>query len=234
MLYLFNEISVIQADVIKSFAIFFLLIIGNFVVGSIFTCYQINHIKSHKWLQRFIAFFLFYFLVGIVSDTGKLELIPPIEKLINSLFYFLGFLVVMRLDMVISMLVLLLVFIIYFLELNKDFYLEKGSTITDPEDKYEYNNNKYWITFNWPFKVRLFPVSDEDFTIINKIEKIIYYCIVVLLVVGFIAYGGEIHDTVSKSRNLTWFDVIGDTDLCKLKDRRGFWHYFKIGLGIKL
>jgi hypothetical protein len=55
-----------------------------------------------------------------------------------------------------------------------------------------------------------------------------------LLVVGFISYGGEIHDTVSRSKNLTWFDVIGDTSLCKLKDRRSFWHYFKVGLGLKL
>jgi len=231
---LLSEISVMQADLIKSFAIFFLLIIGNFVVGSIFTCYEINKLKNHIWVQRGIAFALFYFLVALISDTGKLELTPPIEKLVYSLFYFVGFLIMMRLDIYISMIVLLLVFLIYFIELNKDFYLDKDKYITNSHDRDIYNDNKYWFTFNWPFKIRLFPVSTKDFTFINKFETIIYYVILVLLIFGFIAYGGEIKDTVSKSNNLTWFDVIGDINICKLKDRKSFWHYFKVGLGLKL
>jgi hypothetical protein len=135
MLNLLNDISVMQADIIKSFAIFFLLLIGNFVVGSIFTCYQIHNIKQHIWLQRVVAFFLFYFLVTLVSNTGQLELTPPIQKLIYSFFYFIGFLVVMRLDIYISMFVLLLIFLIYFIELNKDFYLETENTLTNVRDK---------------------------------------------------------------------------------------------------
>ncbi len=229
-----NEISVLQADIIKSFALFFTLLISNFIIGSIFTCYQINHIRTHKWIQLILAFFLFYFLVGIVSNTGKLELTPPIEKLFNSIFYFFAFLIVMRLDLFISIMVLILVFIIYFIELNKDFYLEKGHEIDNLNDKAIYNQNKYWITLNWPIKIRLFPVVNSDFKIINKLETVLYYIIIGLLIIGFISYGGEIHDTVSRSKNLTWFDVIGDTGLCKLKDRRGFWHYFKVGLGLKL
>ena len=58
--------------------------------------------------------------------------------------------------------------------------------------------------------------------------------IIILLVIGFISYGGEIHDTVSRSKNLTWIDVFSDTNICKLKDRKGFWHYFKVGLGLKI
>jgi hypothetical protein len=58
--------------------------------------------------------------------------------------------------------------------------------------------------------------------------------IIFLLVIGVISYGGEIHDTVSKSRNLTWLDVISDTSVCKLKDRKGFVHYLKVGFGMKI
>ena len=228
MLELFKEISTRQADLIKSFAIFYLLLVGNYIVSSIFTCFQINFIKKNKVLQLFIAFLLFYFLVTLVSDTGKLEYTPPIEKLIYSIFYFFGFLVLMRLDVVISGLVLLLILIIYFLELNKDFYLDRGAEITNPKDKEIYDKNKYWITFNWPYKVRLLPVKDYDFQIINRIERIIYYIIIFLLIIGFISYGGEIHDTLLKRKNLTWFKVIADTKICKLKDRKSFWHYFKI------
>lgn len=234
MLDAFNEISQTQADLIKSFAIFYLLLVGNYIGNSLFTCFQVDYIKNHKWLQLFIAFLLFYFLVSIVSDTGKLEFTPPIEKLIYSIFYFFGFLVVMRLDLRISALVLLLIFTIYFLELNKDFYLEEGTQINNPIDQDIYNSNKYWITLNWPFKVRLFKVEEQDFILINKFEAIIYYIIVFLLVVGFISYGGEIHDTVKHSKTLSWFDVINDTNVCRLKERKGFWHYLKVGLGLKL
>jgi hypothetical protein len=234
MLDAFNEISQTQADLIKSFAIFYLLLVGNYIGNSLFTCFQVDYIKNHKWLQLFISFLLFYFLVSIVSNTGKLEFTPPIEKLIYSIFYFFGFLVVMRLDLRISALVLLLIFTIYFLELNKDFYLEEGTQINDPIDQDIYNSNKYWITLNWPFKVRLFKVEKQDFILINKFEAIIYYIIVFLLVLGFISYGGEIHDTVKHSKTLSWMDVINDTNVCRLKDRKGFWHYFKVGLGLKL
>lgn len=229
-----KEISVFQADLIKSFAIFYLLLVGNYVGTSLFACYEINYIKTHKWFQLTLSFLLFYFLVIIVSDTGKLEFIPPIEKLINCIFYFIGFLFVMRLDMKITLIVLFLIFTIYFIELNKDFYLEKSASINNLSDQRIYNDNMYWITFNWPVRIRLLPVTKDVFGIINKIETLIYYSIVFLLVIGVISYGGEIHDTVKKSKNLTWLDVISDTSVCKLKDRKGFLHYLKVGLGIKL
>ena len=223
-----------QADVIKSFAIFYLLLVANYIGSSLFTCLQINTIKTHKSIQLFSAFLLFFFSVTLISNTGKLEFTPPIEKLLYSIIYFIGFLIVMRLDMRISSLVLLFIFIIYFIELNKDFYLNLGSKITEPHDKNIYNDNKYWITLNNPYKIRLFKVKQSDFKFINTIETIIYYVIVILLVMGFISYGGEIHDTLSKSNKLTWRNIILDTNICKLEDKKSFWHYFYIGLGIKL
>ena len=181
-----------------------------------------------------MAFFLFYFLVTLLSDTGKLEYTPPIEKLIYSIFYFIGFLVVMRLDMKITGLVLSLIFIIYFLELNKDFYLEGGSQIINANDQDIYNKNQYWITLDWPYKIRLFKIDKKDFTTINQIETIIYYIIIFLLVVGFISYGGEVRDTLKKSKHLYWIDVITDTDICRLKDRKSFFHYLKVGMGLHI
>jgi hypothetical protein len=231
---LLTEISEKQADLIKSFAIFYLLLVGNRIDESIFTCLQINYLEKHKWLQLTLAFFLFYFLVTLVSDTGKLEFTPPIEKLLYSMIYFIAFLVVMRLDMRISVLVLVLIFVIFFLESNKDFYLEKGSQITDHTDKEIFDDNKYWITFNWPYKIRLFRVEDKDFVWINRLETLIFYLIIFLLIIGFISYGGELHDSVKNSKNLTWFDLIIDTNICKLKDRKSFWHYLKVGLGLKI
>jgi hypothetical protein len=234
MLELLKQISQTQSDLIKSFAVFYLLLVGNYIGDSLFTCFQINYIKTHRWIQLFIAFLLFYFLVSLVSNTGKLEFTPPIEKLVYSIAYFFGFLIVMRLDLVITALVLLLIFIIYFIELNKDFYLDRGSEINDPIDQDVYNSNQYWITFDWPYKIRLFHVKSDDFIIINKIETIIYYIIIFLLVIGVISYGGEIHDSIKNSKNLTWVDVILNKDVCRLNERKSFFHYLKIGLDIKL
>jgi len=234
MLEVLKEISVGQADLIKSFAIFYLLIVGTYIGSSIFTCFQINFIKKNKTLQLVISFLLFYFLVTLISNTGKLEYTPPIEKLLYSIFYFLGFLVVMRLDIIISSVVLFLIFVIYFLELNKDFYLDTGSEIVNPDNQEIYISNQYWITLNWPFKVRLFPVKKSDFSMINKIETVIYYLIIFLLVIGFISYGGEISDTLKRTNKLTWVDIITDTNICRLKDRRSFIHYLKAGLGVKI
>jgi hypothetical protein len=234
MIHLIKQISFFQADLIKSFAIFYLLLVGNYVASSIFTCVQISYIQKNKWLQILISFFLFYFLVMLVSDTGRLEFIPPIEKLIYSIFYFVSFLIVMRLDMRISGLVLFLIFMIYFIELNKDFYLEKNNLATNAFDKNFFNDHRYWITLDWPTKIRLFKVIDDNFKIINRVESGIYYIIMFLLLIGFISYGGEIHDTVRNSNNLTWIDVITDTNICNIKYRKSFWHYFKIGLGLKV
>lgn len=234
MINILKGISVGQADLIKSFAIFYLLLVGNYIGSSIFTCFQINFIKHNKSLQLFITFLLFFFLVTLLSNTGKLEYTPPIEKLLYSIFYFLGFLVVMRLDILLSFCVLFLIFLIYFIELNKDFYLEAGDEIKNTIDQDIYLSNQYWVTLNWPFKVRLFPVKKSDFIIINQIETFIYYLILFLLVIGFISYGGEIHDTLRTTNNLTWIDIITDTSICRLKNRKSFWHYLKVGLGVKI
>ena len=229
-----KDISTSQADLIKSFAIFYLLLIGNFINRGIFTCFQIKFIRIHRNLQLFISFILFYFLVTLVSNTGNREFIPPIEKLMYSVFYFIGFLFLMRLDMVVSTIVLILIFLIYFIELNKDFYLEGGDNISNAQEREVYESNQYWITINWPFQLKLFPVSKYDFKILNKVENVIFYIIMILLLIGFISYGGEIKDNLKKSKNLTWLNVLFDTDICKFKDKKSFWDYFKIGLGLSI
>ena len=233
MVYLIKEISTPQADLIKSFAIFYLLLVGNYIASSLFTCFQINFIKSHKALQLVIAFFLFYFLVTLVSNTGNLELTPPIEKLLYSLFYFMGFLLLMRLDIRVSAIVMILIFAIYFIELNKDYYLEGENQIHNVTEKMVFEDNQYWITLNWPFKIRLFPVQKRDFKRINQVENAIYYVIILLLVFGFISYAGEIRDSLKKGKNLSWLDIVTDTEICKIKEKQGFWHHFKSGLGLK-
>ena len=88
----------------------------------------------------------------------------------------------------ISAFVLLLIFIIYFLELNKDFYLDRGQEILNHNDKQIYKDNMYWITLDFPYKIRLFKIKPSDFSFINKMENVIFYVIMILLIIGKIQY----------------------------------------------
>ena len=230
----FNEISIYQADLIKSFAIFYLIIFSNTVIG-LFTCHQIQILQKNKIVLISIAFLLFYFLVTMVSKTGYLEFIPPIQKLIYAFVYFFIFIITTRLDFRVMFAVLILIFVIYFIELNKDYYVELGKTIQNKNDKLIHNDyTKYWLTLDFPYKIRLFPLKSEHFNIINKIEYILYISIYVLLIIGLIAYGGEIKDTLVKRKNLSWVDVFTDTEICNIKERKPFMHYIKLGLGLKI
>jgi hypothetical protein len=228
-----KEISANQADLIKSFAIFYLIIFSNTVLG-LFTCHQINFLKKNKVVLVCIAFLLFYFLVTTVSETGNIEFIPPIQKFIHTIFYFIIFLITTRLDFRIMVAVLTLIFIIYFIELNKDYYLDLDKSVHNTDEKNIYQHyKKYWITLDYPYHIRLFPVIPEHFVIINKIEYILYSFIYLLLILGFIAYTGEIKETLVKRKNLTWFDVFTDTEICNLKERKSLTHYLKVGIGVK-
>jgi len=224
-----KEISIRQSDLINSFAIFYLIILSNTVLG-LFTCHQINFIKKNKHVVIIIAFLLFYFLVTLGSVTGNLKFIPPIQKFIHSIIYFLIFLITTRLDFRVMFAVLVLIFTIYFIEINKDYYLELGKTIHDKKEKNIYDQyTKYWITLDYPYKIRLFPLRAEHFIVINKIEYVLYSLIYLLLILGFIAYCGEIKDTLVKNKHLSWIDVFTDTEICKLNEKKSFWHYLKIG-----
>lgn len=228
-----QRISEIQADMIKSIAVLFLLLISGFVAKGAFTCVEINFINTHKCIQISIMFIFFFFLVTSISNTGKLTYIPPIEKLIYSLGYFILFLVTMRLYFVIMIVVLMLIFLVYFIELNKEFYLNVENNMANDSNKtYFSDNHKYWITLDYPVKIRLFPVNPSQLSFISKIENIIYYIIIFLLIIGFIAYGGEIRDTIKVNKTFSWLDLIVNTDICKIKSNSDFWKYFQRGLWI--
>jgi hypothetical protein len=62
----------------------------------------------------------------------------------------------------------------------------------------------------------------------------LYVLIYVLVILGLIAYGGEIKETLRNKKDLTWFDVFVDTNICNLKDRLPVYHYIKLGLGLKI
>jgi hypothetical protein len=232
---IYKNMSTYQVDLITTFAMFYMIILSNNIRG-IFTCRQTTFFENNKPLIYLVSFVLFFFLCSLVSNTEHLRFVPPIQKILYTIVYFFLFLLTTRLDFKITFLVLAAIFLIYFIELNKNFYLKhKDSQNKDfKPDGIQKDYINHWITLDFPFKIRLLPVKSDHFVIIDKIENASYILIFVLTVLGLIAYGGEIKDTLANKKDVTWFDVFADTKICDLKDRRPFHHYIKLGLGLKL
>jgi hypothetical protein len=218
-----------QKDMFITFAMFYMIIFGNFIKG-IFTCRQIYFFENNKYFIYFVSFLLFYFLCSLLSNTGILKSEPPIQKLLYTIIYFLFFLLTIRLDLKITFIVLAIIFLIYFINLNKIFYLENKNSQNNLNEE----SSDYWITLVFPFKVKLIPIKKNHFDIIDKIEYILFFCLYILIFLGLLAYGGEIKDTLTRKKEVTWVDVFLDTKLCHVKERRPFTHYLKLGLGLKL
>lgn len=173
-----------HSHIIKSFGVFYLLSVGNLIGASILSDSSIYYIRRHKTLRYLLSFLLFYFLVIIVTDKGKLDFIPPIEKLFQSFFYYSIFFMIMSFDIRITTTLIALNFVSFFIELNKTFYLNIKTKSSEIEDNNIYNDHNYWITINWPFRFRLGKITDDDFILIDKIASVIFYLSVCLLVIG--------------------------------------------------
>lgn len=230
-----NYFSLLNTNLIKSIALFYLIIFSNFLLQFL-TCFQQNIINKNKTYQFILGYFLFYFLVSLTSDNGIITYTPPIQKLLMTFFYYILFIITLRVDIHIMFIVLLLIFILYFIEINNDYYINEQYRIKHKEDKIFYEDHQYWITLDFPLKIRLLKVDKTQFNIILKLQTILYILIWFLIIIGLIAYGGEIKMNIknNKDKNFSWYKVFIDTSICDLKDKKGFWFYFKKGLGIKI
>ena len=228
-----NNFYTYQKDMFITFAMFYMIVFGNFT-KNIFTCRQIYFFENNKYFIYFVSFILFYFLCSLLSNIGTLKYEPPIQKLLYTIIYFLFFLLTIRLDFKITFLVLAIIFLIYFINLNKNFYLENKNSQNNLHEQYNNKSTNYWIHLDFPFKINLIPIKKTHFDIIDKIEYILFFCVYILIFLGLLAYGGEIKDTLTSKKEVTWFDVFADTKICHMKDKRPFTHYVKLGLGLKL
>jgi len=229
---------VFEQDTIRSMAIFYIILYAHFNLD-LLTCYQRTFINNNKLVQYIIGFFSLFFLVSLFSTTGNMEYIPPIQKLLHTVWYYILFLLSIRLDYRIMTIVIFLLIIVYFIQLNITYYTRNLSSISEdsPDDiqinKY-YNKYKYWLTFDYPIKINLFPVSSSQISVLSYLNKILYYVIMFLVVFGFICYGGEVREKFKNNKSITWSNVIFDTSICKIKEPKSLLYYFKTGLGLKI
>ena len=221
-----------EQDIITSLAIFYIILYAHFNID-LFTCFQRSFITKNIYIQYIIGFFSLYFLVTLFSKTGQLSFVPPIQKLLHTFVYYIIFLGSIRLDSRIMVATIFLILLVYFIQLNITYY-EKGlSNNISKKDALLYDNYKYWITFDYPIQLRLIKVNSRQLKLLSVVNNILFFIIICLILFGFICYGGEVKDLIKHNKSLTWIKVITDTSICKIKQSKSLWYYFKTGLGIK-
>ena len=206
-------------DMFKSIALLYVLLFAGYS-NHIFTVAERKQIVNNKIILFFITFFVFYFSVTLFSQEGNLKDEPPIEKLINTCVYFVVFLLTTRLNLYFRIAVLYLIFMVYFIKLNEDFYFDK---------KDSRNRTKNWLSLNFPVTIQMFPVEDSQRAILDKVKRCLFVLIIILIIIGFIVYAGQLRDTGGK---ITLYRVFLDTSIANLPFNKSVWNYFKQGLGV--
>jgi len=247
------EINRIVSNIVSIFIAFYCIMYAS-KATTIFTCQQDAINKKYIFLQYIFTFIIFYF-VAMLVNKNELEL-PPIQKLINCFIYFILFLIVNRLDYRISITVLGLFCLLYFIFLNKEYYytvdaatntvelnnnsknsknlvsiINKDSTNVDESAKV-IQNHQYWITIDYPYTFRLFPVTIPQYYYLSLLNKFIVVCIVLCTIIGFIHYVGLLKYTFKN--NITFYNVLFEPPNCeKLKFGLGFFEYILLAFDYK-
>jgi hypothetical protein len=185
-----------QTDIIKVLVIFYLLIYSA-QIDKIFTCLKINKISNNVTIQYIIIFFIFFFLVSSISNTTNLINIEPIQKLIYSIIYFILFIFTLRIDANIRDIILILLIISFFINMNYDHY----SKLLENNN----NNKYYWITWKYP-EINMFPVNLYQVNLINKLNSYLIYIIYILFIIAFIIYIKRVIYLLKKKIN--WYNII--------------------------
>jgi hypothetical protein len=222
------------SDMIYSIALFYILIFSTYVF-TLLTFNQQRYITEHNWVKFLIGFFCFYFIVTLLSDFGLDEYQPPIQKFLKTIIYFFIFMLSVRLDNRIMILVLSLIFLSYFIEKNKEYYTElfKNNQIhVLNENKNPYYDYEYWITMDYPIKIRLFKVDKSQLDSLTSINELLYYVIIISIIFGFICYAGELKKLL-KNPNVTWEHILLNDIKCGYRNpNKSLFYYFKNGLNV--
>ncbi len=188
----------------------FYLIVFSTYLSFLFTCSIDNEIKNNQLIILIIGYFLFFYLVTLTDKNNLIE--HPIEKMLITLFYYIIFLLTTRLDIKITLWVIIIIFVINFLEINKEHYNLLLQKKVEKE-------NIYWITLKKPFEINLFKVNQAQLNALNTIQTFLYYSLFILIAVGFISFYGELK-YLKGDKKISIFKLLFDRNICNLREDR--------------
>jgi hypothetical protein len=161
-------------ELIKSFAIFYLFIFTN-VLLKLFPKSHVYFMTHNKPFIYTTGFMIFYFLITLFSKTNTN--IPPLQKLFYTFFYYILFLISIKLDMIYTIIIGICLFGFYLLDVIKSFYLYNKH----PEEQ-------FWITLDYPVKIRLIPFNKSQLPYIEFVENTLDFVIISTLIIGIYKY----------------------------------------------
>lgn len=145
-----------------------IMIISSNFLAEIFPCRFQSLLSSNNYIKHVFGYLTLVFFVSLNIE----DLNTSVQELFkNSLFLYLGFMMLMKTNKYIFLLILVLLCLLYINYLNKT--LKKNNTDDKDGDKDNVN-----VTNKW-------------FTLIEKNDATIKNVIVGLLVFGFVVYLGE-------------------------------------------
>lgn len=120
-----------------SLLIFFLIVAGNFV-ADVYSCDLRKLLENNMEMKHIIAFLLLYVFVVLL----ELKELSPIHALLISLCIYILFILTMRSPLIITVINMFLIFIVYFINLNYDYYYDKERNTSG---KIPFNIDKQFI-----------------------------------------------------------------------------------------
>ncbi len=113
---------------ISKIAIFLFIIAGNYA-GDIYSCSLRKLFSKYMFLKHILGFFIMLLFIGLIQEELRFE-----QKLSESAFLYIWFIIIMRAPMFISLITIILITIMYVLfsyseDLKKDQRNEKYNNI---------------------------------------------------------------------------------------------------------
>ena len=201
----------------------FYLIVFSTYLSFLFTCNVDNAIKNNQKLIIVMGYFLFFYLVTIANKTLLDD--HPIENMLITLIYYIIFLFTTRMDIKITFIAVLIIFIINFMEINKDHYRLLIEHKTNDE-------KIYWITLHKPISLNLFEVTESQLRFINDIQHILNYGLYLLIAIGFLSFYGEIK-YLKGNKNISIVKLFFDRNICDLRNNRSIYQNILHAINIK-
>lgn len=99
---------------ISKLAIFLFIIAGNYA-GDVYSCSLRRLFSKHMILKHILGFFIMLLFIGLIQEELRFE-----QKITESLFLYLWFIVIMRSPMIISLITIFLITIMYVLFLYSE------------------------------------------------------------------------------------------------------------------
>lgn len=208
--------------IITALSAFYLIVFSTYL-SFLFTCNIDNAIKNNQLIILILGYFLFFYLVTLTDKKYISE--HPIEKMLKTFMYYILFLLTTRLEPKVILFVIIIIFIINFLQINKEHYLDLLENKNEKEDI-------YWITLHYPIELKLFKVNKEQLQILDNIENILYYVLIMSIIIGFISFYGELK-YMKKDKNLSYYALLFDRNICKFRDGRTLFQNIKNAFNIK-